>query len=112
MSGSIYTQETYDTYASAASSMGSRIVEFIPHNATDLTLRWLTDGGGSILSYTSPSPPTASLCKDATLTGKPKVDAQWWPETAPAKGMVCSTNWRVFSAHGVTYAWSTKSIAS
>jgi hypothetical protein len=80
---------------------------FVPHDARIINLRTLLDGRGSILRFTSKRPLSPRLCKPARLTGRPALDTNWWPiSRPPARGMLCSSGWRVFVDSGTTYAWS------
>jgi len=80
---------------------------FVPRDAKVVTLRTLLDGHGSILRFTSKSPLDPRLCRAGTLTGRPRLDTNWWPiGRPPARGMRCSPDWRVFVRSGTSYAWA------
>jgi hypothetical protein len=80
---------------------------FVPHDAVAVYVRTSTTNGAAIMTYTSKTAPNASQCHAATLTGKPKLDANWWPiGTPPAEGLVCSPGWQVFTHDGATFGWT------
>lgn len=79
---------------------------FVPHDATQILVRALPTGA-SILTFTSTQQPDPTLCHSGTLTGSPKLDANWWPiGKRPAQGLVCSPGWQLFTVSGVTYGWT------
>jgi hypothetical protein len=78
---------------------------FVPHDATHMYVRTLPSGD-SILTYRSSTAPDPNLCDPGELTGRPPLDSTWWPITKPPpEGERCSSGWRVFELHGVTYGW-------
>ena len=105
-----HTQVTYPSWADAPThgSATSVLPAFIPHDAKNVSLRTL-DGRGETLRFTSPSPLDSSLCRPGELTGKPRIDSNWWPTTKPpAEGTLCSSGWRLFELDGITYGWTAR----
>jgi hypothetical protein len=79
---------------------------FVPHDAKDIYVQTLPGDRGAILTYRSKQQLDPSLCTSGRLTGRPRLDYNWWPDTKPpAEGTRCSPGWRVFGVKGVTYAW-------
>ena len=79
---------------------------FVPHDATQIFVRVLPTGP-AILTFVSTQQLDASLCHPGPLTGKPSLDANWWPiAKPPAEGLLCSSGWRLFTVGGITYGWT------
>jgi hypothetical protein len=79
---------------------------FVPHDATQIYVRVLPTGP-AILTFVSTQQPDPLLCHPGSLTGKPNLDANWWPiAKPPAEGLLCSSGWRLFTAGGITYGWT------
>jgi hypothetical protein len=77
---------------------------FVPHDAISLYVRVRDSDGASIITYTSKSAPMG--CSAGALTGKPALDANWWPVAKPpAEGAVCPAGWQLYESNGVTYGW-------
>lgn len=106
------SQVLYARWKDAPTSGDAAVVPpaFVPHDAKIVTVRTLRDGHGSILRFTSKSRLDPQLCSSGHLTGRPRLDTNWWPiAKPPAEGMRCSPGWRVFVRDGTTYAWSPNS---
>ncbi|MDQ1529136.1 MAG: hypothetical protein QOH77_926 [Actinomycetota bacterium] len=101
-------QADYPTWADVANSTTPTALPpaFVPHDATNMYVRASTLSSAEIITYTSKTPPDATLCKPGTLTGAPTLDTTWWPNTKPpATGELCSPGWRLFTVAGETYGW-------
>ena len=106
--GMTHEQVDYPSWADAPTSGGPASVPpaFVPHDASNLYLRTSLVGKGATITYTSPESVEASKCVAGVLTGKPRLDSNWWPErTTPTDGMVCPHGWQIFQLDGVTYGW-------
>ncbi len=99
------TQSDYPHWTESASTGRPTPPAFVPHDATDMFVRALPTGA-SILTFTSATTLDPARCRAGTLTGKPALDANWWPiAKPPAEGMLCSGGWRLFTRNGVTFGW-------
>jgi hypothetical protein len=79
---------------------------FVPHDATRIYVQTLPNGHGAILTYRSRHAPDRALCTTGALSGRPRLDYNWWPDSKPpAKGTRCSPGWQVFREGDATYAW-------
>lgn len=78
---------------------------FVPHDATDLTIKTITTGTGKLLRFTTKSELDPELCEPGPLNGSPRLGADWWPKDAPRSGEVCG-HYRVFEKGDVTYAYN------
>lgn len=111
LTGMKHTQVDYANWMDAVgeTTPSTELPAFVPHDASDIYLRTLLDGSGATLTFTSTSPLSLTLCKPGRLTGKPRMQSDWWPiEKPPATGMLCSPGWQVFVSDGATYAWLDK----
>ena len=103
-----HVQVDYASWADAPKHAGptSTPPAFVPHDASDLYLRSLLDGTGAAITYKSTEPVDTSKCVAGALTGKPRLDSNWWPiGPLPRTGLVCPHGWQVFVRDGVTYGW-------
>ncbi len=105
--GLSHKQVDYASWADAPKhgSVASVPPSFVPHDASDLYIRTLLDGSGATITFKSTEQLSPALCAPGPLTGKPRLDSNWWPDAnPPADGMICD-GWRVFESHGATYGW-------
>jgi hypothetical protein len=101
-----HTQLDYSSWADATGAAASTLPGFIPHDAKNLNLRTLP-GHGATLRFTSAASVSSPDCSSGALTGKPRIQSNWWPTTKPpATGTVCSGGWRLFVVDGTTYGWT------
>ncbi len=103
-----HEQVDYASWADAPKHAGpaSTPPPFVPHDASNLYIRTLLDGKGAAITYTSTRVVNASTCVPGTLTGRPKLDSNWWPTgRPPLTGLVCGNGWQLFLVDGVTYGW-------
>jgi hypothetical protein len=99
-------QAVYTTWNQAEHSPdpSAAVPDFVPHDATDLYVRVRDSDGAAIITYTSKSAPMG--CSAGTLSGKPALDANWWPVAKPpANGTLCASGWRLYEVDRVTYGW-------
>jgi hypothetical protein len=105
-----HTQVFYPKWTDAPTSgePTSVLPRFVPHDATNVNLRTLA-GHGKTMRFTSASPVDPTLCQPGKLTGRPRMESNWWPETKPpTEGTVCSSGWRLFELDGTTYGWTAR----
>lgn len=96
----------YSTLASASAQAAAAVPAFIPPDATEVTIRSLP-GHGQTLKFVSATPLDSALCHAGTLTGRPRINSNWWPTTPPpSSGMSCNSGWQLFTVDGVTYGWT------
>jgi hypothetical protein len=105
------SQGDYPTWADAhtaeaTSSTLPKPPSFVPHDAVGMYVRKL-NSGQAILTFQSSAQPDSSWCTSGTLSGKPKLLANWWPiSKLPAEGFVCSPGWQVFEKDGSWFGWN------
>ena len=101
-----HQQEDYARWADSPKSGPTAVPTFVPHDASNVYLRTLLHGSGAAITYTSTEPVDTSACAAGRLTGKPRLDSNWWPDRKPpATGLVCPGGWQVFDLDGATYGW-------
>lgn len=101
------TGETEFSWSTAKDARESderfRIPEFLPDDATDITIAVDLRDPGAVLRWTSESGITADYCEASEILGDSIFTADWWPEI-PAEGWDCG-RWIAFEHEGEFYAW-------
>ena len=101
-----HVQVDYARWADAPKAGPTAVPTFVPHDASDLYLRTLLDGSGAAITYRSIPTVDTSKCVAGALSGKPRLNSNWWPiGRLPATGLVCPHGWNLFVRDGVTYGW-------
>lgn len=101
-----HTQVFYPTLSTAGPKAASEVPAFVPQDATDVTVRSLP-GHGKTMQFVSTTALDASLCHPGELSGKPRINSNWWPTAKlPTEGTVCASGWQLFELDGTTYGWS------
>ena len=104
--GAKQKQVVYATWADAPKAGPTALPTFVPHDASNLYLRMMLDGSSAAITYTATEPVDTSACKPGALTGKPRLNSNWWPiGKLPTTGLVCPHGWQLFQQDGATYGW-------
>ena len=82
-----------------------REAKWIPTDAFSISTKDFVKKRGNIITFASTAGVTDPACTSGALKGSAPVKAGWWPERAPAKGLVCG-DWQVFEDQGQWYAWT------